>query len=418
MNVLDGLKRGYSVNIETFFNGDDAKRFFFPGRVFIGKGMAAKAAEVVAEYDSVAVVVDRAFAESDLYVAVMGAVAPGKAMTWVVQGAPFAQDIAAFIAQMKETPEVVVSIGGGSAADFAKAIILQELFGSIDGIGVGDKRGLAPQAGSRRPVYVAIPTTAGSGAEASRYYVTYDKVTHGKIYGKTWTVVADWIFLDPEVLSTMPIPALVGCAFDAFVHFFETLVAKHERSAFGEMFSLDGIPRIMAALDAIVTKGRRDGQAHEELLYAATLAGMAISNVRTGHIHEAAGALLEYTDLSHAETLFVFFRDAIEQYVDAIRDHEEQLISHLRLKPSFADLASIEDVISWWEKMFDQIGITKRIRRELKQCRAPEGVLREHIFRRVFDDKVWVTKECPCALDENAVRVFIGRSLGRFGISE
>jgi alcohol dehydrogenase class IV len=406
------------VNIETFFNGDDAKRFFFPGKVFIGKGIATRAAELVALHDSVAIVVDRAFAESAIHRNIRDAVAPERSISWVVQGAPYVQDVMSFIAQMTEIPAVIVSIGGGSAADFAKAIILHELFGTVDGVGVGEKRGLSPRPGAKRPVYVAIPTTAGSGAEASRYYVNYDKNTYGKVYGKTWTTVADWILLDPEMLSTMPTPTLVACAFDAFVHFFETLIAKHERSSFGEMFSFDGIPRIMGALDTIVIHRCRDDKVYEDLLYSATLAGMAISNVRTGNMHEAAGALLELTDLSHAETLFVFFRDAIEQYLEAIRDREKQLISRLRLVPAFAEFASLEDVIRWWEALFAKVGLDSRIRDSIVRLKPSLDKVRNHVFQRVYADKVWITKECPLALDEPAIWALIDRSLARFGIND
>lgn len=402
------------LNIETFYNTDGAKRFFFPGKIFVGKGMASNAAEVISNYSSVAIVVDRAFAASGIRSALERAVVPGGVRTWVVEGAPFVQDIMQFIAQLPAPPAAVVSIGGGSAADFAKAIILHELFGTIDGIGIGNKRGLRPRPGSRRPVYIAIPTTAGSGAEASRYYVTYDKRTHGKVYGKTWEVIADWIFLDPECLATMPVPALVGCAFDAFVHLFETLVARHERSLFGEMLSLDGIPRIMEAVDAVVFRRRRDDLVHEALMHSATLAGIAISNVRTGHIHEAAGALLELTELSHPETLFVFFRNAVEHYLEEIRDRERELIPRLRLKPAFSDFASLEDVISWWERVFAEVGLEAKIRFAIAGLGPSLDKARAHIFERVYSDKVWIAKESPLPLDKDGIDGFIDRSLARF----
>ena len=406
------------MNIETFFNDDNAKRFFFPGKIFIGKGMAAKAAELVAQHDSVAIIIDRAFSDSALHQNIRNAVATERSVSWVVQGPPYVQDVMAFIGQMGEVPAVIVSIGGGSAADFAKAVILHELFGTVDGVGVGERRGLLPRPDAKRPAYVAIPTTAGSGAESSRYYVNYDKYTHGKVYGKTWTTVADWVLLDPELLSTMPTSTLVACAFDAFVHLFETFIAQHERSNFGDMFSLDGIPRIMAALDTAVFNSVRDDKTHEELLYAATMAGMAISNVRTGNIHEAAGALLELTDLSHPETLFVFFREAIEQYLDSIRDREALLLSHLRLIPAFSGFSSMDDVIRWWEEIFAEVGLVSRIKISVSALSPSLERVRDHVFQRIYSDKVWITKESPLALDEGAIRELIDRSLARFGVAE
>jgi hypothetical protein len=312
----------------------------------------------------------------------------------------------------------VLSIGGGSAADFAKSIILHELFGSLDGVGVGKKLGAAKIEGAIRPVYIAIPTTAGSGAESSRYYVTYDKVTHGKIYGKTWEIVADWIFLDPLFLASMPVDSLVGCAFDAFVHLFETLVAKHEASMFSEMFSLNGIPKIMNAIHMAVSENQRDNNVHEELLYGASLAGVAISNVRTGSIHEAGGALLELTTLNHAETLFVFFRTAIKQYLAEIPILEKSLIAQLRLLPAFRSFRTMEDVISWWEMIFQKVYLDVKIKKAISKIEPTVASAREHIFNRVYSDKVWVEKESPVALSEKDVWYLVDCSLKRFGIQQ
>ena len=404
------------MNIETFFNNDEAKRFYFPGKIFIGSGISNKALELISEHESIAVVVDRVFSDSKLLLEIKQKFSNKQCYVWVIDGAPFAQDVMTFIEGMEGMPQAVISLGGGGAADFAKSIILYELFGALEGVGVGKKLGMAKRVGSIRPAYIAIPTTAGSGAESSRYYVTYDKITHEKVYGKTWEIVADWIFLDPLFLSTMPQAALVGCAFDAFIHLFETLVAKHESSMFGEMFSLSGIPKIMNAIHFAVTKDQRDESVHEELLYGASLAGVAISNVRTGSIHEAAGALLELTTLSHAETLFVFFRDAIEQYLTKISHLERSLIAQLRLLSEFENFRTMQDIISWWEMIFQKVCLDKKIRDAVKLIESDLENARRHVFNRVYSDKVWITKESPITLTENDVWNLVDNSLNRFGI--
>jgi len=406
------------MNIETFFNNDVTKRFYFPGRIFVGSGVSNQAVGLINKYDSVAVVVDCVFADSPLLDEIKATFTNKKCHIWVIEGAPFAQDVMSFIEQIGNLPQAVVSIGGGSAADFAKSIILYALFGSLEGVGVGSKLGLPKKDGSIRPIYIAIPTTAGSGAESSRYYVTYDKMTHAKIYGKTWEIVADWIFLDPLFLASMPPAALVGCAFDAFVHLFETLIAKHETSMFGEMFSLNGIPKIMNAIHLAVNENQRNDFVHEQLLYGASLAGVAISNIRTGSIHEAAGALLELTPLSHAETLFVFFRTAIEQYLEEIEDIEKSLITQLRLLPAFENFRTMQDVISWWEFIFHQVCLDVKIKEAVSKVEPALESARQHIFNRVYSDKVWVGKESPRVLTEQDVWHLVDHSLHHFGIKK
>jgi alcohol dehydrogenase class IV len=144
---------------------------------------------------------------------------------------------------------------------------------------------------------------------------------------------------------------------------------------------------------------------------------VAISNVRTGHIHEAGGALLELTNLSHAETLFVFFRSAIEQYRGSIEDREALLMAHLRLHPEFNNWTSLDDVMNWWDTLFEQVGLEARIRDALQSLKKSLPATRAHIHARVFADKVWINKECPLPLDELAITQFIDASLARFGVA-
>ena len=404
------------MNIETFFNTDQSKRFYFPGKIIIGSGVSRTSLEIVESFDSIVVVVDKVFAQSDLINELKLRFANKRCDIYVIDGAPYAQDVLNFIKQINRVPPLVLSLGGGSASDFAKSILLHELFGSLDGIGVGDQRGKEPHKDVARPTYIAIPTTAGSGAEASRYYVVYDKLTRGKVYGKTWQIIADWIFLDPQYLTSAPDQILVGCAFDAFVHLFESFVAKHERSMFGEMFSLNGIPKIMNAIHWVVLENKREMSFYEDLQYSATLAGVAISNVRTGSIHEAAGALLELTNLNHAETLFIFFRTAIEQYSQEVTGLEQILVRSIALYPSLSEIKCLDDIISWWEYVFNKIDLTGKIKAEVKLIESNLTAAQDHIFHRVFSDKVWIDKESPILLNEIDIRNLVDHSLRRFGV--
>ena len=139
---------------------------------------------------------------------------------------------------------------------------------------------------------MCVPTTAGTGAEASRYYVAYDSHTGAKVHGKSWRLLADWVFLDPSFLQDSPPSLLVASAFDAFTHCWESFLCRGERSWFNDMLSVEGICRLLSALHAVVREADGDALRRLELQYAATLGGIAISNVRTGDMHEAAGALL------------------------------------------------------------------------------------------------------------------------------
>jgi alcohol dehydrogenase class IV len=327
---------------------------------------------------------------------------------------PQTQRLERFVAAMPSIPDAVISIGGGSTADSAKAAVALWIYGTCDGVGLGAKRGMKPLPGRKKPLLVGVPTTAGTGADASRYYVTYDEHTRGKVYGRAFLLTADWILMDPLFLDGMPLPLVVAGAFDTFLHLFESLVARLEASAHGEMLSIDGIARVVAALDRICYQGWRTSQQHEDLLYASVMGGVAISNVRTGNIHEAAGALLERTDLSHPETLFVFVRTAFEQYEQEILGKTERLLAALRARLPHRDWGSLDDILRFWEQLFDDQGLTARIRQQVGALGERRAEAETHIFQRVASDRVWMTKESPVALDEDAVRRFVVSSLDLF----
>lgn len=403
------------MQIEKWFNTETIKRFYFPGKIFIGRGVFEHALAICRDIEgAVVIVVDKAFAEKPFVITALETLKSKISGMQVIAGAPIAQDVLEFVKTLNARPAAILAIGGGSVTDFSKAIASHFMYGSIDAVGL---KGQTPNVLAPKPLLVSVPTTAGSGAEASRYYVTYDRHDHHKIFGKSWNLVADWIMLDPIFLEQMPEDILVACAFDAFVHLFETLICQHERSLLGDMFSLNGIAQIMGALDRAIYHGERNDKVHERLMQSATIGGVAISNVRTGNMHEAAGALLELTNLSHPETLYVFFRDVVEQYKHAITEREQLLLAHLRLIPHFEELDTIDDIIGWWETIFHKVGLDKKVRDRVKTCAYPTEQVREHVFKRVFADKVWINKESPVVLDEMAIKQVIDRSFQRFGFT-
>lgn len=406
------------MNIESFYNSKTEKRFFFPGKVIVGADCSRHVSVILQSYRSIAFVVDQFFLNSQLLKSLLGFHKSNSPIyTKIVSGRPYVEEIIDFRSTFSTDVEAIVAIGGGSATDFAKALVLLCLYDDIDGIGIGERRGEVPTSHRAKPIFISIPTTAGSGAEASRYFVTYSRASQGKVHGKSWLGVADWIFLDPNLLQSVPNEILVACAFDSFVHFFESFIIKEERSPFGDMLSLHGLPLLMHNLDIAITCGRRDALVDQNLLYTATLAGIAISNIRTGNVHEAAGALLEVTDLSHPESLFVFFREAILEYADAVSDRERLLIQHLHLYGSLNSVNSLSELILWWESLFINVGLDARIKESVARAPISRDEMEARIFNRVWSDKVWVNKESPVLITEESLRLFIQRSLSRFDLS-
>lgn len=402
--------------LESMYNRADRKRFAFPGTLVWGAGARMEMAEILSDAGAVDCYVDAHFAGHPLTLESLAPLRSRLRRTVAVAGEPRTQAVIAE-ADSTSSPDAIIAIGGGSTIDFAKAVIGKRLYGTIDGVGMGARRGMDPLPGASRPILLAAPTTAGTGADTSRYYVTYDAETKAKVHGKSWRLVADWSILDPAFLADCPPGLLVAGAFDAFTHLFESMVCRGEQSWFGQMLSLETIPRLIAALDRAAVHGERTDETHLELLYAASVGGMAISNVRTGNIHEAAGALLEITNLSHPETLAVFFASAHEQYAARTAPLTGMLVDRIAAEAPSAGIRSMDGLIAWWDDRLRATGALARIHEQVAALRPQRAAAEARIFERVWSDRVWVEKESPVSLGEADVRAFIARGLDAHGLA-
>ena len=403
------------MDLELLFNTPAAQRFACPGTIVWGEGSRERVFSLLGADRTVALWVDEHFERSAFCDELRAALGSRLRFSRTVKGMPRTGEIDADAAAGSADADVILAVGGGSTIDAAKAVIADRLYGTYDGIGMGERRGMPPIDGARKPLFVCVPTTAGTGAEASRYYVAYDSHTGAKVHGKSWRLLADWVFLDPSFLQDSPPSLLVASAFDAFTHCWESFLCRGERSWFNDMLSVEGICRLLSALHAVVREADGDALRRLELQYAATLGGIAISNVRTGDMHEAAGALLQHSGLTHPETLFVFFRAAVDHHRAALADREARLLPEVRLRAPELAIECLDDLVSWWERLFVETGLHSGIERRLGRVDLPPGELERHIYERVHADRVWVDKEAPVPFDDGDIERLIGEALERFG---
>jgi alcohol dehydrogenase class IV len=249
----------------------------------------------------------------------------------------------------------VVAIGGGSSIDMAKALHAHLSFGRFDARDVERPEGA--------PVLVAVPTTAGSGSETSRFFILSDGNGTKRSY-RAWSHAPDVAVLDPAFLREAGAERITLGAFDAFVHLWETYICRNERDQMIDMLALEGVPLIAGAIEAVADGHQLDDELLSGLQRASALAGAAIANVRTGLIHTLAESLAPQVALSHAETLWVFFDAALASYDHAVEDRIQRLDRRLR-----ADLGPHQGfgrLMTLWHELFNGLGITERIESELE----------------------------------------------------
>ncbi len=312
----------------------------------------------------------------------------------VLSGMPIYEEVLSYSKKFPEMPVNVVAIGGGSVIDFAKGVIASRMFGEIQGLGIGSKSGM------QNPVcdltfFVSVPTTMGAGAECSRYFVLYRKSDKAKVHGKSWSLISNVVLIDPDLLEQIPLEIAISTAFDAFIHYWESSISKGEASLLIKNAALVGMSTIFNNV-AKLLNGFRDDETLLNLSLMSTVAGTMISNSRTGNIHEAAGILLESTDLSHGETLFVFARTAYSQYKKEV----EPLFD---VVAKLSSLESFEEVLLVWEDIFKRVGLSDRINVQLESL-LDKNLVDQKIQLHLEKDRVWNLKESPFPVTEESIK--------------
>ena len=188
--------------------------------------------------------------------------------------------------------DCIVTIGGGSSMDTAKAIGI--IINNPEFADVRSLEGVAPT--KKHAVFtIAVPTTAGTAAEVTINYVITDAEKKRKfvcVDPHDMPIVA---IVDPEMMSSMPAGLTASTGMDALTHAIEgyTTKAAWEMT---DMFHLEAIKLISAHLrDAV--KGTKEGR--EGMALGQYIAGMGFSNVGLGIAHSMAHTLGAVYDTPH-----------------------------------------------------------------------------------------------------------------------
>ncbi|MDA8404005.1 MAG: iron-containing alcohol dehydrogenase [Desulfobacteraceae bacterium] len=180
--------------------------------------------------------------------------------------------------------EGIISIGGGSVIDTAKAVNI--LF-SEGGDLVDDYSGAQTLTRPLKP-HVVIPTTAGTGSEVTMAAVIYDEDNKEKLAFVDKYLLPNLAVLDPEMVLSLPPKMTAATGMDALTHAVEAYVGT-QASPVSDAFAEGAIRLIMQHL-VNATKDGSDIEARGGTLIAATMARIAFTHSMVGCVHSMAHA--------------------------------------------------------------------------------------------------------------------------------
>lgn len=206
-------------------------------------------------------------------------------------------------------PDWIIALGGGSSIDAAKAmwILYERPDVSPESINPLDELGLRQKAR-----LICIPTTAGSGSEASYGLVLTDTEEKRKLTLGTREVIPDLAIVDPFFTADLPRQLTADTGIDVLSHAIEGYTSNWAND-FTDGLCLQAARLVFGYLSRAVTSGGSDLEAREKMANAATLAGMALGNSQVALAHamgHSAGAI--FTGIPHGRITAVFLPATIE----------------------------------------------------------------------------------------------------------
>ncbi|MDD4880518.1 MAG: iron-containing alcohol dehydrogenase, partial [Gallionellaceae bacterium] len=215
--------------------------------------------------------------------------------------------------------DAVVGIGGGSALDAGKAIagLLRPGNSVMDHLeGVGPE---LPYTGPATP-FIAVPTTAGTGSEATKNAVLSRHGTDGfKKSFRDDRLVAEYAIVDPDLLATCPPAIIAANGMDAFTQLLESYVST-KANPLTDALALSGMASVSDSLLPWYAGKGDVAEYRSRMAYAALLSGITLAQVGLGSVHGLAAPLGAFYPIPHGAACGTLVAEATRINIEALKE--------------------------------------------------------------------------------------------------
>ena len=240
-----------------------------------------------------------------------------RTFTFSVPGEPTTATVLEGVEQARQAgSDLVIGIGGGSVLDTGKAIAALltnsgNLLDYMEIIGHGKQILQAPAP------YIAIPTTAGTGAEVTRNAVIGSPEHGVKVSMRSPLMLPRLAVIDPQLTLSMPPPLTAFTGLDALTQLMEAFVSN-KANPLTDGICREGIRRAARSLRKAFEEGT-DQAAREDMAMASLFGGLALANAGLGAVHGFAGPLGGMFPAPHGAICGLLLPQVMEANVHALK---------------------------------------------------------------------------------------------------
>ena len=256
--------------------------------------------------------------------------------------------------------DFIVTLGGGSPMDVAKAVGVTAKFGGS----ITEYEGAHKVPGKIIPL-IAIPTTAGTGSEVTAFSVITDHSRDYKLTVFSYELLPSYAILDPQLLTSAPASVAAACGIDAFIHAEEAYVST-AASPFSDAMAEKAMELIGKNIRRFVAR-RTDLEAAEAMLTGSLFAGIAFSFARLGNVHAMSHPVSAFFDVPHGVANAVLL-PVIAEY-NALADHGRYLTIYNYISPIPACEVEFEPLmlVDAIRELNEDIGIPQDLTTAIRQ---------------------------------------------------
>lgn len=286
-----------------------------------------------------------------------------------ITGEPTDKMIEEGLAEYKKAEcEFVIGLGGGSPLDSAKAIAAM----AVNEGKIADYNG--KEITGNVPGIVAIPTTSGTGSEATKFTIITDQEKNIKMLLKGDCLVPNLAIVDPDFTMDMPKSVTAATGLDALTHAIEAYTSR-KAFALTDVSAVSAVKRIMKYLPRAYKNGY-DAKAREEMSLAALEAGFCINNSSVTLVHGMSRPIGALFHVPHGMSNAMLLKECLSFALDGAYDR------FATLSRAIGAAADEDDDQSAAEKFLDAI------EEVCKVCEVPtlrEYGIKEEDFYEVIE---------------------------------